>query len=1147
MSLLRQSRFPSFRPALLLLAIAASVGGRDAAAQVTWSKGAGTYNWNTAANWNTNAVPLVTSTAVFSNSTAGVPGSVSTSTVTTATSLFVTTGGYGVSNSGTSFLVLTYNNSTGSATTDAASVLWVNGNSSFDIGTGTDSTVVKLNGGNAGFSSQVLLGSGSGATRATLNINSSATVLRDNSPGNGGLRFVGSGTVNLFGTVSLLQGADGIRISERDNDTITFNVKSGGVMTANTTAANVSNGSIWVAGGAAGAGTGLNTLNIESGGAVTVVNGTTSFGLTRNAGPTSVTNLSGTLTAPRVINLASTGTLNFTGGTLKANAANANYITSGSFVGGTLASVSGGTIDNGGFSIGIGVGIGGAGGMAFAGNGVTTLTGASTYAGATAVNAGTLAANGSLTSNVAVASGATLTGSGTTTGSVTFNAGSVLLANTNGTELTGNGVTFAGQTLLQFNGVVTSGSTYDVIGYGAGGVTSLGNLVSTSRATIADDIGNSKITATALGVATETWAGGSGTWSIGGSGWTGTFSDFYNGDTAVFTSGTGPATISLSNSLGALLPAAVNVNSTTDFAFVGPGSIGGTAPLTKDGAAALTISSSNSYAGGTVLNAGTLNVNAPSALGTGTVTITGGTLGNSSGAAVTLSTNNPQSWTGDVAFAGPDNLNMGTGVVTLGGVGARTVTVPSGTLTVGRLSGTSVSGTFGLTKAGAGTLTLNPTAPSSIGDLLVADGTLNIGAQDLVTTGLSGSGTIANGSATTRRLIVNSATDSTFSGLLTDGAGGGRLGLFKQGAGTLTVAGSNSYSDTTTIGTGGGAAVIRAAATNALGTGLIDFDSVGNASTARLELAGGITLANSAVTLRGRNNASVAILNVSGSNTLNAPITVTVGGSTYIFQSDSGTLNLGGAISATGGSRLLTVTGSGNGILGGAISNGGGTIAIAKSGTGTWTLSGNSTYTGTTAVLGGLLNVNGDNSAATGAVTVAGGSLGGTGSLGGAITVGTGGAIVPGAGIGTLTGTQSVSFADGSTYVYEINSASVTADLLRVGTDLNLSGTVALTLTDLSASTPITPGTVLSLVNYGGSWNGGLLTYSGTALADGDQFGFGVNQFQIDYNSTTQGSNVTTPIGANYVNLVAVPEPTITVAALASLGLAGLMLRRRDS
>lgn len=357
--------------------------------------------------------------------------------------------------------------------------------------------------------------------------------------------------------------------------------------------------------------------------------------------------------------------------------------------------------------------------------------------------------------------------------------------------------------------------------------------------------------------------------------------------------------------------------------------------------------------------------------------------------------------------------------------------------------------------------------------------------------------------------------------------------------------GSNSYTDTTTIGTGGGAAVIRAAATNALGTGLIDFDPVGNASTARLELAGGITLGNSALTLRGRNNPSVAILNVSGSNTLNAPISVTVGGSTYLFQSDGGTLNLGGAISTTGGARLLTFTGSGDGILGGTISNGGGTISLAKSGSGVWKLAGNSTYTGTTAVLGGVLNVNGDNSAATGAVSVAGGAVGGTGRLGGAITVGTGGGITPGTGIGTLGGTQSVSFTDGSTLGSEINSGGVLADLLNVGTDLNLAGTVTLTLTDLSASTPITQGTVLSLVNYGGAWNGGLLTYSGSALADEDLFSFGVNQFRIDYNSTVQGVNVTSPVGANYVNLVAVPEPTTSVALLSGLGLSALMLRRR--
>jgi hypothetical protein len=159
--------------------------------------------------------------------------------------------------------------------------------------------------------------------------------------------------------------------------------------------------------------------------------------------------------------------------------------------------------------------------------------------------------------------------------------------------------------------------------------------------------------------------------------------------------------------------------------------------------------------------------------------------------------------------------------------------------------------------------------------------------------------------------------------------------------------------------------------------------------------------------------------------------------------------------------------------------------------------------------------------------------------------VATGGTIIPGAGIGTLTGTQSVSFTDGSTLGSELNSASVLGDLLAVGTDLNLAGTVTLTLTDLSASTPITPGTILSLVNYGGSWNGGLLTYSGSALADEDLFTFGVNQFRIDYNSTTPGVNVTSPVGASYVNLVAVPEPTVSVALLSTLGLAALVLRRR--
>ena len=49
---------------------------------------------------------------------------------------------------------------------------------------------------------------------------------------------------------------------------------------------------------------------------MSVLNTTTAFGLTRNAGPSAVLNLAGTLTAPKIISLASTSTFNFTGGTL---------------------------------------------------------------------------------------------------------------------------------------------------------------------------------------------------------------------------------------------------------------------------------------------------------------------------------------------------------------------------------------------------------------------------------------------------------------------------------------------------------------------------------------------------------------------------------------------------------------------------------------------------------------------------------------------------------------------------------------------------------------------------------------------------------------------------------------------------------------
>jgi len=116
-------------------------------------------------------------------------------------------------------------------------------------------------------------------------------------------------------------------------------------------------------------------------------------------------------------------------------------------------------------------------------------------------------------------------------------------------------------------------------------------------------------------------------------------------------------------------------------------------------------------------------------LGTGTLTILGGTLGNTSGVLVTLATQNPQAWNGDFAFTGTNNLNLGTGPVTLGD--NRAITVNSGSLYVGGLVS---GGTFGITKLGSGTLVL-ASGYSSSGPTIVSAGRLQIGAGATVGTG----------------------------------------------------------------------------------------------------------------------------------------------------------------------------------------------------------------------------------------------------------------------------------------------------------------------------------------------------------------------------------------------------------------------------
>ena len=112
-------------------------------------------------------------------------------------------------------------------------------------------------------------------------------------------------------------------------------------------------------------------------------------------------------------------------------------------------------------------------------------------------------------------------------------------------------------------------------------------------------------------------------------------------------------------------PGSITVNNSNgDYTISGGGGITGGGALVKNGTRTLTISTNNSFSGGTTLNAGTLNVNNNGALGVGALTINGGILGNTSGQAVTLSANPTQNWNSDITFNGPSDLNLGTGAVT---------------------------------------------------------------------------------------------------------------------------------------------------------------------------------------------------------------------------------------------------------------------------------------------------------------------------------------------------------------------------------------------------------------------------------------------------------------------------------------------------
>jgi autotransporter-associated beta strand protein len=212
----------------------------------------------------------------------------------------------------------------------------------------------------------------------------------------------------------------------------------------------------------------------------------------------------------------------------------------------------------------------------------------------------------------------------------------------------------------------------------------------------------------------------------------------------------------------------------------------------------LNLSGANTYTGATTISAGTLRVGVDSvgsvgsitssAIGTGGLTFSGGGL-SSDGAT-------PRTILNAVTFGGNATLGdaVNNGKLTFSAnaslTGTRTLTVNSEAQFDGIISST---GAYGITKAGAGTLTLSGVSTYT-GATTVSGGTLEIGGA-----GQLGGGTYAAAIAIAdgATFKYNSTAAQTLSG---DISGGGAL--TKTGAGNLTISGANTYTGATTVNAG---------------------------------------------------------------------------------------------------------------------------------------------------------------------------------------------------------------------------------------------------------------------------------------------------------------------------------------------------------
>ena len=794
-----------------------------------------------------------------------------------------------------------------------------------------------LSAANTGFTGTTLLNAGSlqlgnasalGNTSTAITLAGGALDLRNNSATTFNNKIVvtadstisvdratttGSNLTHTLG--SLTMGANTLNVTGGNNFDLTFGATTlAGAATINTATA----GSDVALGAVSGSGsltkTGAATLTLTG---ANTYGGNTSVG----AGTLFIANSSATLPATTNLSLTS-------GATFDQNSFNQSVA---SLAGGGNVTLGTGTLTtgSGNSDTAYSGSIGGAGGLTKTGTGNLTMQGANTFTGAANIDQGTLtySASNVLNDGVAVAVAApgtlNLAGFSDTIGSLA-GAGAVQLGS--GTLTTGGN-----NNTTVVSGVI-SGPGGNLVKQGTGTMTLSASNTFTGTTTVSK--GTLSInTSSALG-------GGDGTAGTGttvAAGATLQVSGAVNVvNEALLLSGTGTSSngalqnVSGSNSFGGPItlgaPATISVNSGTltlggtlanggntltvnsTGNTVANGAVTGTGGLTKTGVGALVFSNTgNTYSGATALTGGTIQIGANDAgpassaltLSTGTTldvnskTATVASLAGGAGSSVILGTgslstganNNNTSFAGVISGTGGSFSKDGSGTLTISGANNYTgaTNINAGTLSAG--ASTVISNQSAVTVANGAAFTLNNTT-QAVGSIAGA-GTVNIGSGQFVAG--------ANHSST------------TFSGAMT-GTGGT---FTKDGAGTLTLSGVNTYTGSTTIAAG----TLALGASNALSTST----SLTISSGAALAVNSGVTdtiagltttatstiaLGSNAVLTVNRATASTLLGSLSGSGTL----AYTGGGNLTLANNlnfASGSLAFGGT--TTGGTPTSTL------------------------------------------------------------------------------------------------------------------------------------------------------------------------------------------------------------------------------------------------